>query len=138
VRFSAAEALRASGIDEERLAATLPSVEPSRVPVWQAAGWFRLFWGKRISAVAMPWGIYLAPDVMRRPQADLGPLIVHELTHIEQWRRLGPVGWSRSYLGDYLRGRRSGLCHHDAYRAIGLEAEARDTARALRPPEQPT
>jgi len=138
VRFSAAEVLSASGIDEQRLTATIPSVEPSRVPVWQAAGWFRLFWGKRISAVAMPWGIYLTPEVMRRPQADLGPLIVHELTHIEQWRRLGPLGWARSYLGDYLRGRRSGLCHHDAYRSIGLEVEARDTARALRPPEHPT
>ena len=137
MRFSAAEALRASGIDEGQLTATLPSVDPSRVPVWQAARCFRFFWGRGISAVAMPWGVYLAPDVMQRPQSDLGPLMVHELTHIEQWRRLGPLGWARSYLGDYLRGRRRGLCHHDAYRAIGLEVEARETAGALCPPERP-
>jgi len=133
VRFSAAEAVRAAGIDEERLTAAIPSVEPSRIPVWQAGWLLRLFWPKGISAMALPWGIYLAPEVLGRPLADLGPLMVHELTHIEQWRRLGPFGWGRSYLGDYFRGRRSGMRHHDAYRAIGLEAEARDTARALRP-----
>jgi hypothetical protein len=83
--------------------------------------------------MALPWGIYLAPRVLERPLADLGLLIVHELAHIEQWRRLGPIGWARSYLGDYLGSRRSGLRHHDAYRAVGLEVEARDTARALRP-----
>lgn len=93
----------------------------------------RALWPRGISAMALPWGIYLAPGVLERSLADLGPLIVHELTHIAQWRRLGPVGWARSYLGDYLRSRRAGLQHHEAYRAIGLEAEARDTARALRP-----
>lgn len=132
MRFSAAEAIRAAGIDEERLATTVPRVTPSRVPVWQAGWLLRKVWPRGISAMAVPWGIYLAPEVLKRPLADLGPLIVHELTHIEQWRRLGPIGWARSYLGDYFRGRRGGMRHHDAYRAVGLEAEARATARALR------
>ena len=132
MRFSAAQAIEAAAIDEAALTAALPRVDPSRVPVWQAAGWFRFFWARGISAMAMPWGIYLAPDVIARPLADLGPLIVHELTHLEQWRRLGPIGWARAYLGDYLRGRRSGLRHHAAYRAVGLEAEARRVARAFR------
>jgi hypothetical protein len=131
VRFSAAEAVRASGIDEEHLARILPGVVPSRVPVWQAAGWFRRLWPDGIVAMALPWGIYLSPEALRRGLAGLGPLIVHELTHIEQWRRLGPFGWARSYLGDYLRGRRRGLGHHDAYRAVALEVEARETAAAL-------
>jgi hypothetical protein len=134
VRFSAAEALAASGIDRDRLAAELPSVDPSRVPVFGAARWFRLFWAKRISAVAMPWGIYLHPRHLARPLADLGPLIVHELTHIAQWRRLGLIGWLRSYLGDYVRGRRSGLSSHQAYRAIRLEVEARETSRTMTGP----
>lgn len=131
MRFSAAEALFRSGIDTAAVASELPRVDPSRVPVWRAWWWFRLLWAKGISAVAMPWGIYLAPGAAERPLADLGPLIVHELTHIEQWRRLGPLGWARSYLGDYLRGRRRGLGHFEAYRAIGLEEEARACARRL-------
>ncbi len=79
--------------------------------------------------MAMPWGIYVHPDRLQRP--DLGRLIVHELVHIDQWRRLGAVGWARSYMGDYFRGRRAGLKHHDAYRAIALEKEARDVASHL-------
>jgi hypothetical protein len=137
VRFSAAEAIRAAGIDEDRLAETLPRVIPSRVPVHRAPWLLRVLWPSGIRAMALPWGIYLAPAVVERPLADLGPLIVHELTHIEQWRRLGPAGWARSYLGDYFRGRRRGLGHHDAYRSVGLEREARRAARALGP-ERPT
>lgn len=131
MRFSAAEALLRSGIDLDRLAVELPRVDPSRIPVWRAAGWFRLGWPPRISAVAMPWGIYLAPEVVERPLEELGRLMVHELAHIEQWRRLGPLGWARAYLGDYLRERRRGAAHHDAYRAIGLEVEARECASRL-------
>jgi hypothetical protein len=131
VRFSAAEAVDAAGIDRTRLAEALPRVDPSRVPVWSAAWWFRMFWAKGITAIALPWGIYLHPRRLEAPPGDLGPLIVHELAHIEQWRRLGLVGWLRSYLGDYLRGRRGGSAHHEAYRSIGLEVEARDVAGRL-------
>jgi hypothetical protein len=133
VRFSAAEAVRAAGIDEERLAVTLPRVSPSRVPVWRAAAWFRRVWPQGIVAMALPWGVYLSPEALERDPAGLGTLIVHELTHIEQWRRLGPLGWARSYLGDYVSGRRRGLGHHGAYRAVRLEVEARETAASLRP-----
>ena len=37
----------------------------------------------------------------------------------------GVVGFLRAYLGDYVRGRRAGLGHWAAYRAIAFEAEAR-------------
>ena len=129
MRFSAAEALLRSGIDPDGVAAELGVVDPSRVPVFRAPWLMRKLWAGPISAMALPWGIYLAPDVLERPLAELGPLMVHELTHIEQWRRLGPIGWARSYLGDYLRHRRSGVKHFEAYRAVGLEVEARARAR---------
>jgi len=79
----------------------------------------------------MPWAVYLHPGHLERPPAELGPLIVHELTHVDQWRRLGPFGWARAYLGDYLRARLRGVGHTAAYRGIGLEAEARATARRI-------
>jgi len=108
-----------------------PTIDPATIPVHAAPRWFRLMWSKGISAVAMPWGVYVHPDRLDRPAAETGRLIVHELAHIDQWRRLGAIGWARSYLGDYVRGRRSGLGHHGAYRAIGLEKEARDVAARL-------
>jgi hypothetical protein len=82
-------------------------------------------WARGISAVAVPWAVYVLPRHLDRPAGDLGRLIVHELTHVDQWRRLGLLRWARAYLGDYLRGRRRGMSHDEAYRQIGLEVEAR-------------
>jgi hypothetical protein len=62
--------------------------------------------------------------VRRGHETDVG-LIAHELVHVEQWRRLGVLRFLRAYLGGYARGRRAGLGHSDAYRAIPFEAEAR-------------
>lgn len=53
---------------------------------------------------------------------------MHELMHIEQWRRLGAFRHVTQYLGDYLRHRYGGFGHWKAYRAIRLEEEARDIA----------
>ena len=128
MRFSAAEALDASGVDRARLLSTLPDVDPSTIPVRKASRWFRMLWAPEITAVATPWGIYVHPDRLAAARSTLGPLMVHELTHLQQWRRLGASRWARVYFGDYLRGRRSGLSHHVAYRAISLEVEARDVA----------
>lgn len=52
-------------------------------------------------------------------------LIGHELVHVEQWRRLGAVRFLVEYLGAYVRLRRAGLGHWDAYSAIPFEQEAR-------------
>lgn len=131
MRFFAGEALERAGIDPERIRVALPTLDPREIQVREASSWFMKLWAKGITAVAMPWAIYLHPERIRRAPHDVGRLVVHELTHIDQWRRLGPFGWARAYLGDYLRGRRAGLGHHGAYRAIGLEQEARDVARRI-------
>jgi len=131
VSFPAAEALDASGVDRVRLAVLLPDVDPARVPVLAAPKWFRMLWAPQVIAVALPWGIYVGPDQIREPRSALGPLVVHELTHLEQWRLLGPLRWVHVYLGEYLRSRWAGLTHHAAYRGISLEVEARDIARRL-------
>ncbi len=131
MRFWALEALTKADLDLERLTVALPTIDPSTVPVHAASRRFRLFWAKGISAVAMPWGVYVHPDRLKQPAADVGRLMVHELAHIDQWRRLGAIAWFRSYVGDYMRGRRKGLGHHGAYRAVGLEREARDVAARL-------
>lgn len=131
MKYRAVEALTRADLDMERVSVALPNVDPAEVPVHAASRWFRFFWMKGIRAVAMPWGIYVHPDHLDGPVADVGRLMVHELAHIDQWRRLGPLGWARSYLGDYFRGLRHGLGHRNAYRAVGLEEEARDLAARI-------
>lgn len=64
--------------------------------------------------------------VIRRELVDDRPLVAHELVHVRQWREQGIVGFLRRYLADYIRGRRAGLDHDAAYRAIPFEIEARN------------
>ena len=59
-------------------------------------------------------------------------LLRHELVHVDQWRRLGVLGFVRRYLWAYLRWRVHGYCHLDAYRRIPLEVEAEWQARTGR------
>jgi hypothetical protein len=128
---TAADFLQNAGLDPGALRVMLPSVDPASVPIRSAPAWFRALWVKGIHAVAMPWAIYLEPDTFCRCRDHgdraTGTLVTHELTHIEQWRR-GGVRHTIQYIGDYLRGRRRGLGHWDAYRDIRSEAEAREVA----------
>lgn len=124
----AGDLLRAAGLDPDVIRDSLPRVDPDRVPVRVASRWFRMLWAPWVTALALPWGVYLHPDRMADDPGHLGRLIVHELAHIDQWRRLGPLGWVRAYIGGYRRGRHRGLSRQAAYRAIPLEVEARDVA----------
>ncbi len=81
----------------------------------------------------MPWAVYLTPPMMDRYEAAtdssaLGRLLVHELVHIEQFRRLGAVRHVAQYAFDYLRGRLQRKGHWAAYSAVRLEIEARGVA----------
>lgn len=133
VSAPASDILLASGIDPASLAALMPRVDPATVKVKVASKLFRRFWAKGIVAVALPTGIYVDPAVMERFRTGAEPersgkLIVHELMHMEQWRRLGAFRHVIQYTGDYLRHRFRGFGHWESYRAIRLEEEARDAA----------
>ncbi len=142
VELSAGDALAAAGIDVDAVRHALPRVAPDAVPIRRAGWLFRLFWAKGISAVATPWGIYVLPAVFDRlgdasePERS-GPLVVHELTHIEQFRRLGAWRHVTQYIGDYLRGRWQRLGHWESYRRVRLEVEARDVASRFKPGQVP-
>ena len=66
--------------------------------------------------------------LVRREHAGDGALLDHEMVHVRQWEELGVPRFLWRYLSAYLRGRLGGLSHDDAYRAIPLEAEAREIA----------
>ena len=132
----AAEVLEAAPPEPVLLKTILPRVNPAKVRIRVGPIWFRAVWGRRIAAVALPWGIYVRPSVMDRLAVGGEPLrntrlIVHELVHIEQWRRFGGVTLIRRYVGDYLRARLRGSSHWDAYRGVRTEVEARAAARLV-------
>lgn len=134
--ITAGDMLRQGGIDLDSLAAVAPRVDPDTVEVRVASPLFRRTWARGISAVTMPWAIYVTPAVMDRHRAGSEPhrtgrLMAHEVMHVEQWRRLGGVRHLVQYVGDYVRGRLRGLSHWEAYRAIRLEQEARAAARLV-------
>ena len=131
--MNAGDALVGAGVDVAAVRREVAHVEPYAVPVRDASPLFRLLWAPGIVAVAMPWGIYVTDTVHERLRSGADPersgsLIVHELTHLEQYARLGPLRHVTQYLGDYLRSRVRGASHWDAYRAIRLEVEAREVA----------
>ncbi len=90
---------------------------------------------RRVRVVVVPW---LSPGtaamtidrlvLMRRGWEGDRALLDHELVHVRQWRELGIAAFLRRYLGAYLGGRRAGLGHQEAYRAIPFEVEARRLA----------
>jgi hypothetical protein len=67
--------------------------------------------------------------IVRTGHASDPHLLHHELVHVEQWHRLGVVGFLRRYVGAYLRARLRGFPHGAAYRRIPLEIEAEWVAR---------
>jgi hypothetical protein len=132
----ASELLRVAGIDPDDLNRLMPHVDPASVRVRVASPLFRRVWAKGIVAVALPNGVFVDPGVMERFRSGKelgrgGRLVVHELMHIEQWRRLGAVRHVAQYIGDYLRNRFRGNNHWDSYRAIRLEVEALAAARSV-------
>jgi hypothetical protein len=132
--ISAGAALDTSGVDVAAVRRELPLVEPYAFPIRPASRFMRRFWAKGISAVALPWAIYVTGAVFDRMATGSEPdrtglLVVHELTHIQQYRRLGPIRHLTQYFRDYLKGRLAKQGHWEAYRSVRLEIEAREVAR---------
>ncbi len=76
-------------------------------------------------------GMTLGPFVLLKQ--SLSPdghslLLAHELVHVRQWKELGTRRFLRSYLSDFVKGLKTHRSWRVAYRAIGLEVEARDLA----------
>lgn len=88
--------------------------------------WLERLWLGPVVAMTLPGLVFVKRDRLEDP--GLAPLLAHELVHIRQWEEHGVVGFLTRYLVDYLRGRRRGLNHWQAYRQITFEHEARDIA----------
>ncbi len=118
--------LSEGGLDVSQVKAQLDGVDPERVPVRLAPWWVRAAWPSGIVAMTVPWVIWVHPTVMDWEPARRARLMVHELAHSAQLRRLGWAGFSIAYLKEYLRGRLRGMSHQEAYRSNPLEVEANE------------
>lgn len=84
------------------------------------------------SAVTLGRHVCLGPaaaEACRRRSAAGLELLAHELVHLRQYARQGVLPFLVRYLAEYLRGRRRGLGHGAAYRAIAAELECVAAAR---------
>ena len=126
-----ATVLTASGISPGQVSSTLGDLNLEQVDIRPAPGWLTRIWGEAVSAMAVRTTVYIRPDTLNADPSILGPLIVHELVHVHQWLQLGVVRFLWRYLGGYLKGRLAGLSHRDAYQAIPIEVEARETSDQL-------
>lgn len=116
--------LARSGLGGDEMLVRLRPLEPETVAVRPAPRWLRAFMNRRVSAITLPWAVYLRAEVMGMPESALGRLMVHELVHARQWKELGFFRFTFRYLREYLVGRRRGLGHWGSYRAISFEQEA--------------
>ena len=92
----------------------------------------QLLMPRGVSAITLGSTIMIRPDRYERAlEGEEAELVAHELIHVEQWRRYGPVGFLRRYLLDYARLRMIGLTHDQAYRGIGFEHDAYTRAKRM-------
>lgn len=126
--YPAVSVLRSAGLDPDEVAARLGLQALGAVSIRPAPRALRWMWGEGTAAMALPWGVYVRADLLFGDPGRLGPLLLHELTHLRQWRQLGVIRFLGRYVGQYLRGRFGGLDHRGAYLAISLEREARAAA----------
>ena len=80
--------------------------------------WLRMFVHRRTIAITLGRRIYVAAG----HASDA--LLRHELVHVRQAGELGVLRFLWRYVAEYVRNRRRGMAHDDAYRAISFEAEA--------------
>lgn len=118
-------------LDTHQFRLSLLPIRPESVEVRPVPPRLRRVWPDWAAAMTMPWGIYVRPDVLEGDPEALARIIAHELVHARQWKTRGVVGFLLHYLSDYLKGRARRMGHKEAYRAIGLEAEAYDIVKRL-------
>ncbi len=96
---------------------------------------------KRVRVVEVPLlpngadGMTVGPIIFLRDDRSTEgdrALLAHELVHVRQFAEQGAPRFLLSYVRDYLRGRRRGLGHRQAYLDIEAEQEARAEEDAWR------
>ncbi len=80
--------------------------------------WLRPLVRRDVAAITLGRRIYI--DAAHRSEA----LLRHELVHVRQAGELGLIPFLWRYVSEYVRSRRRGMDHDEAYRGISFEIEA--------------
>ncbi len=81
--------------------------------------WMRPFLWRDVLALTIGRRVWISAQVR-----DVERLLRHELVHVRQMEEHGVLPFLWKYVRHYLRNRRRGMRHHDAYLAIPFEVEA--------------
>lgn len=87
--------------------------------------WMRPFLWRDVIALTIGRRVWISPQAR-----DVEALLRHELVHVRQMEAMGVLPFLWKYAIHYLRNRRRGMRHHDAYLAIPFEVEAFAAERA--------
>ncbi len=97
----------------------------SEVSVRLMPHWMQIALGSSVAAITLGTSIFVAQDRYESVVSGKNPtLLLHELVHVDQWRREGSVGFVSRYVTEYVRNRMIGLDHRTAYCSIGFEVAA--------------
>jgi len=86
--------------------------------------WLRPLVGRRVAGLTLGRRVYLDTSVVDLPADRAVAILHHEITHVNQYRRVGTVPFLVRYLVEYLRNRFRGMSADAAYREISFEKEA--------------
>ena len=108
-------------IQKDLIDRALLGADLEQLKVRQAPQWLCEVWPDATKAMTFGETILFRPEVdIDWSDAQIASLMAHELAHVRQFRRMGVATFLIRYLSDYLRGRKAGLSHFDAYEAIAL------------------
>lgn len=124
--MNAARAISRAGLDTDAVRLAIHPIHPESVNLYPASPLLRSLWGNGISAITLWRWVFVDPEVLVGDEEMLGRLTLHELIHLRQISDMGLGRFLWRYLRDYVRGRSHKLGHHESYRGIGLEREARE------------
>jgi hypothetical protein len=122
---NAGRILREAGYDTEALRSQIAPVDPDRVNIWPASLLLRSMWRKGIQGQTHGRLVFVDPDVLHADPERLARLVIHELVHVRQYKTLGYLRFTYSYLREYVSGRLRGKTSRQAYLDISHEREAR-------------
>lgn len=121
--MTAGDIITEAGLDLRMLRAKLPNTDPFTVPVVAAPAWLERVWRPWVKGSAGLRRIFVRPELLDDP-STIGRVVVHELVHVDQWRRYGRIGFLARYVGGYLEGLVAHRGFDAAYRSVTLEVEA--------------
>jgi hypothetical protein len=113
----------------ERAGVDTGDLDLSEVSVRMMPHWMQFALGTSVAAITLGNSVFVAQDTYESVVSGKNrALLIHELVHVDQWRREGSATFLSRYATEYVRNRMIGLDHRTAYRSIGFEIAAYDVS----------